>query len=93
MIIGCCRIEVHLPESGSLKTKRHLLKSLTSRIKNHFNVSVAEVDGNDLWQRAVIGVAVVTNEARFADQVISKVIDHVRNDGRLVLIDYQTEIR
>ena len=93
MIVGCCRIEVYLPESGSLKTKRHLLKSLTARLQNHFNVSVAEVDGNDLWQRAVIGVAVMTNETRFANQVISKVIDHVRNDGRVVLIDYQTEIR
>jgi uncharacterized protein YlxP (DUF503 family) len=93
MIVGCCQIEVHLPESGSLKTKRHLIKSLTARLKNNFNVSVAEVDGNDLWQRAVIGVAVVTNQVRFADQVLSKVIDHVRNDGRVVLIDYQTEIR
>ena len=93
MIIGCCQIEVYLPESGSLKSKRHLVKSLATRIKNSFNVSVAEVDGNDLWQRAVIGVAVVTNQTRFANQVISKVIDLVRNDGRVVLIDYQTEIR
>jgi uncharacterized protein YlxP (DUF503 family) len=54
---------------------------------------VAEVDGQDLWQRAVIGVAIVTNEARFADQVLAKVIDHVRGDGRVVLIDYQTEYR
>ena len=93
MIVGCCRIEVFLPESGSLKTKRHVLKGLKTRLQNHFNISVAEVDGNDLWQRAVLGVAVVTNEARFADQVISKVIDHVRSDGRVVLIDYQTEMR
>ncbi len=93
MIVGCCRIEIFLPESGSLKTKRHVLKGLKTRLQNHFNVSVAEVDGNDLWQRGVIGVAVVANETRFADQVIAKVIDHVRNDGRVVLLDYQTEIR
>jgi uncharacterized protein YlxP (DUF503 family) len=93
MIVGCCRIELYLPESGSLKTKRHHLKALKTRLQNHFNVSVAEVDGQDLWQRAVIGVAIVTNEARFADQVLAKVIDHVRGDGRVVLIDYQTEYR
>jgi uncharacterized protein YlxP (DUF503 family) len=54
---------------------------------------VAEVDGNDLWQRGVIGVAVLTNQARFADRIISKVIDYIRQDGRVELLDYQTEIR
>ena len=93
MLVGCCRIEIYLPESGSLKTKRHLTKSLIGRIRSKFNVSVAEVDGNDLWQRGVIGVAVLTNQARFADRIISKVIDYIRQDGRVELLDYQTEIR
>ncbi len=93
MLVGCCRIEIYLPESGSLKTKRHLIKSLIARIRSKFNVSVAEVDGNDLWQRGVIGVAVMTNQAPYADRIISKVIDCVRQDGRVELLDYQTEIR
>jgi uncharacterized protein YlxP (DUF503 family) len=59
MIIGVLTLELHLPESNSLKSKRIIIKSLKDRIKNKFNVSIAEIDGNDLWQRCVLGAACV----------------------------------
>jgi len=92
MTVGMCRLVLYLPESGSLKHKRSLLESVIVRIRQKFNVSVAEVEDNDLWQKAVVGVAVVTNESRYANRVLSKVVDFVEADVRVELIDYSLEI-
>ena len=59
MIVGVCTVEIHLPFSHSLKDKRKVLKSLKDRLRRH-NVSVAEVDAQDLWQRSVLGIAAVS---------------------------------
>ncbi len=74
MIIGVCTLELHLPEAFSLKDKRSILKSLLSRLHQQFNVSAAETDDHDLWQSAVIGVAVVSNSTRHAQEVINHII-------------------
>ncbi len=92
MTVGICRLVLYLPESGSLKNKRSLLKSVTVRIRNKFNVSVSEVADNDLWQKAVLGVAIVSNDSRYANRVLSKVVDLVQNDLRVELIDYSLEM-
>jgi uncharacterized protein YlxP (DUF503 family) len=55
MNVGVCKIRLHLPENTSLKEKRRVLKSITTQLKNRFNISVAEVDDHDLWQKAVLG--------------------------------------
>ncbi|RJQ43648.1 MAG: DUF503 domain-containing protein [Nitrospiraceae bacterium] len=75
MIVGLLTLDIHIPESHSLKEKRFVIKSLIDRIKNKFNVSVAEVDANDLWQRSVIGIAFVTNET----VMVNKVFEQIRN--------------
>ena len=62
MIVGLLTLDLHFPESNSLKDKRWVLRSIKDRMKNKFNVSVAEVGANDLWQRSVIGIACVANE-------------------------------
>lgn len=93
MLIGVCTIDLHLPESGSLKNKRYILKSLKERIKKKFNVSISEIDYLDLWQRSLLGVAVVTRDAQFANKVLSKVVDFIRSETRVVLIDYTLEMR
>ena len=83
----------HLPQSGSLKSKRRIARSLTQRIRNQFNVAVAEIDDNDLWQRLTLGVCCVSNDSVHADQMLSRVVSFVedfRDD--LVLLDHQTEI-
>ncbi|UCE71559.1 MAG: DUF503 domain-containing protein [Nitrospiraceae bacterium] len=75
MIVGLLTLDLHIPEANSLKSKRMVIKSLIDRIKKKFNVSVAEVDANNLWQRSVIGIALVANET----QIINKVFEKIRN--------------
>ncbi len=73
MFVGILRLALHLPSPGSLKSKRHLVRSAIDRVKARFNVSVAEVGSNDLWQRAVIGVAAVGNDPAFLRETLDKV--------------------
>ena len=85
-------IDIHIPQSGSLKSKRYLLKGMKDRLKNKFNVSVAEVGHNDLWQRTTLGVSVVANEKKFANQVLSKVVEQIDKESDLQILDYSIEI-
>jgi len=93
MNVGVCKIRLRLPENLSLKGKRQVLKSIISRIENKFNVSVAEVDDHDLWQLATLGVGCVSNDRRYTNEVLSKVVDFVVN-GRfeVEILDYEIEI-
>jgi len=77
MFVGVLRLTLHLPEPGSLKSKRHLLRSAIDRVKAKFNVSVAEVADNDLWQRSVVGVSAVGNDHAFVNETLDKVADYV----------------
>jgi uncharacterized protein YlxP (DUF503 family) len=77
MFVGVLRLTLHLPEPGSLKSKRHLLRSAIDRVKAKFNVSIAEVAENDLWQRSVVGVAAVGNDHAFVNESLDKVADFV----------------
>jgi len=92
MVVGLANIDIHIPESGSLKSKRHLLKGIKDRVKNKFNVSIAEIGHNDLWQRATIGVSVVANDKKFANQVLSKVVEQINKENGLQILDYSIEI-
>ncbi len=92
MVVGVVSIDIHIPQSGSLKGKRHLLKGTKDRLRNNFNVSVAEVGHNDLWQRTTLGVSVVANEKKFANQVLSKVVEQISRENRLQILDYSIEI-
>jgi uncharacterized protein YlxP (DUF503 family) len=92
MVVGLASIEVHIPESGSLKSKRHFIKRIKDRVKNRFNVSIAEVDHNELWQRATLGVSVVANEKQFANQVLSQVVDFISKENGVQILDYSMEL-
>ncbi len=92
MFIGVCTIEMHIPDSGSLKGKRHSLRSLKDRIRNAFNVSVAEVDDNDLWQKASIAVAAVSNDKSHLNRTLDLVLNMVRAAPDVNLLDYHIEI-
>jgi uncharacterized protein len=91
LVIGLLRVEVHIHESGSLKSKRSVLKSLTDRIRKRFNVSFAEVEYQDLWQRSVLGIATVNTDRKHADATLSKVLDLLENEGDLKVTGVQTE--
>jgi uncharacterized protein len=77
MFVGVLRLMLFLPEPGSLKSKRHLVRSAIDRVKARYNVSVAEVADNDLWQRSVIGVTAVGNDHAFVNETLDKVTDFV----------------
>jgi uncharacterized protein len=92
MIIGVCRIELHLPNGHSLKGKRQVLKSLKDRIKNRFNVSIAEVDDQDLWQKAVLAVACVSNEQSHVRKTIDQVIGIIRGTPVVEVLNCDVEM-
>ncbi len=87
MIVGVLRIELYIPESGSLKSKRFAIKSIKDRLKNRFNVSVAEVDNSDKWQRSSLGIAVVSNESKHIESILGNVMNLVYGDKRVEVID------
>ena len=93
MIVGTARISIYLPENYSLKDKRQDLKPLLARLMSQFHVTAAEVGENDNWQRAIVGVACVSSDARHANEVLSKVVNFVEANLREGgLEDYEIEI-
>lgn len=93
MVIGACSLELHIPGNGSLKGKRQIIKSLVVRLRREFNVSVAEVGAQDMWQSAIIGVVCVSSDPNYAHGLLTRVA-HWVDESRLDcdLIDYQIEI-
>jgi uncharacterized protein YlxP (DUF503 family) len=93
MNIGVGKVGLRIPENMDLKGKRQVLKSITSRIRHRFDVAVAEVDDNDSWQRATIGFCCISNNKRYSNQVLSKVVAFIEN-GRfdVEMLDYEIEI-
>lgn len=77
MFIASARYDVIVPSSASLKDKRQVIRGLVDRLRNRYNVSVAEIDGQDSWQRATIGVACVSSRQYYARQIIDTVTRHV----------------
>ncbi|MFC1870412.1 DUF503 domain-containing protein [Chloroflexota bacterium] len=93
MNVGVCKVKLRLPGNLSLKGKRRVLKSITSRVANKFNVSVAEVDDLDKWQLATLGISCVSNDHRFTDEVLSKVVNLIIGSSfEVEVLDYEIEI-
>jgi uncharacterized protein YlxP (DUF503 family) len=82
---------LELPGAGSLKEKRRILKSLMTRLRNSFNISIAEVGDNDMVGTATIGAAVTSNSTRFGHQVMAQVVNRIESEPNVVLGDYHTE--
>lgn len=81
MTIGVLTIELFFDQSGSLKDKRQLLKSLAERLRRRFNVSAAEVEGMDLWQRSTVAVALVGNQPGYVNEVLEKILRFVEEQN------------
>ncbi|NLK65506.1 MAG: DUF503 domain-containing protein [Tissierellia bacterium] len=92
MIVCSCEIEILIYEANSLKEKRQVIKSIIERIKAKFNASVAEVGYNELWNRCLLGIAVVSNNKKLCDASISKIISFIDNDERVEIINCYREI-
>jgi uncharacterized protein len=93
MVIGACRIELHLAENHSLKGKRQVVRSLVARLQNHFHLAVAEIEEQDVWHTAVIGLTCVSNQGAHAQQMLERAVSYVEST-RLdaVVEDYQIEL-
>ena len=89
MVVGVLEVNLSIPAADSLKAKRMVLRSLKTRIHQHFNVSIAEVEDNDQWQSAVVAVVVVSNDRRFTNQVLSKVVNFMETFPDLIVEDYR----
>lgn len=93
MHVGVCRVSLRLPENHSLKGKRKISQSLISRISSRYNVAIAEVEDNQLWQRLTLGISCVSNNGRHANEILSKVVQYIEETGGdFELLDYETEI-
>jgi hypothetical protein len=92
MIIGVCTVELFVPDGQSLKSKRQVLNSLKERLRGKFNVSVAEVDGQDLWQKAVLGIACVANETAHVNRVLDQVLNQIRAVPAVEIVQSRIEL-
>ena len=87
MLVGLARFDLRIPASGSLKEKRHVVKGLTAGIRQKFNVSVAEVDHHDLWQRTTIAVSAVSAESYHVKRVLQQVERYIATWPSVEFID------
>lgn len=92
MVVGVLRFRLAIFEALSLKDKRRVTKSLKDRLGNRHNVSVAEIDDLEHRQAATIGVAMISNDARFVESALSKIVDEVRSFGSASLLSYDIEL-
>lgn len=93
VIVGLLTIELQVPASGSLKDKRQVTRSLVQRIRQEYNVSVAEVDHLDSWQLATLAVTCVSNDVSVVQQLMQRVVEFVESQRvGLVVLDYYTEL-
>lgn len=91
MVVGTVEIRLHLHEARTLKDKRRIIQSLKDRLRRDFNVSVAEVDHQDLVQSAVLAVAQVGSDSRYVNGTLDTVVDAVRRLPTAYLVDYSIQ--
>lgn len=92
MNVGVCKVRLQIPANQSLKGKRRVIASMCQRIRNRFGVAVAEVEDNDSWQIATLGIACVSGSARHADEVLNNVIAYIeRSREDVALLDVEQE--
>ena len=92
VIVGLCTIELFIANSQSLKDKRRVLLSMKDRLQQKFNLSVAEVDGQDLWQKAVLALACVANDGRHVNQVLDQALNLIRGNPAVEIVQSRVEL-
>jgi uncharacterized protein len=92
MVVGICTVELLIPESQSLKDKRQVLHSVKDRLRGKFNLSIAEVDGQDLWQKAVLGMACVANDGGHVEQVLEQALNVIKSMPTIEIVRVHREL-
>ena len=91
MVVGILTLEILIPASTSLKEKRMVIRSIKDRVSKKFNVSIAEVDYQDKWQRAKFGIALVSSKKSFTEEVLNKIITLLDSDFGFEVLNYEVE--
>ena len=92
MVVGVCHLDLLISENNSLKGKRRILKRTIDRVKNKFNVSIAEVGNHDLWQSAQIGFCVVGNDKRFINSSLDNIIHFIEELNSAEIVKSEIEL-
>ena len=92
MYVGCCSIKFFLHGNHSLKGKRRIIRILKDRLKNKFNISIAEIGDQDLWQSLQMGVVAVNSEAKYLEGQMNRVIDAIEKMHLAEITDHQVQI-
>jgi len=92
VVVGILKITLIIPGNSSLKGKRKVVKGLLDKLRSRFNLAAAEVEDNDLWQRAGLGLALVGNDRRFINSSMDKVLDFIYRTSDAEIIDSDSEI-
>ena len=92
MYVGCCSIKFFLHGNNSLKGKRRIIRTLKDRLKNKFNVSIAEVGNQDFWQSLHMGIVAVNSDPKYLEGQLNKIFDAVETMHLAEITDYQTQV-
>ncbi len=93
MNIGALRVRLRIPENHSLKGKRRVVKSIVGQVRSKFNVSIAEIEDQDMWQVATLGITCVSNDSRHVNETLSYVMNCIEaNRGDAEVLDYEIEL-
>jgi uncharacterized protein YlxP (DUF503 family) len=93
MVVGILTVSLSIPQANSLKDKRRVIKSIKDRLRNGFNVSVAEIGEQDIWRTSILGVAVISEDASYANGVLSRVQDLIQDKSDAIMINCELEWR
>jgi uncharacterized protein YlxP (DUF503 family) len=91
MVLGVCQLQLILPENHSLKGKRSVVRSICARVRQTFNVAIAEVGEQDVWQVAELGFVVVSTDGRHADRMVAEIVDFIERRAEAQLGTYKVE--
>lgn len=92
MPVGLLTLELHIPDAHSLKEKRQVLRSLKDKLRRQFNVAIAELDHQDVWQRSLLGIVTLSNEDRHVRETLQKVLDQADRELGSLLIGQAIEL-
>ena len=92
MYVGCCSIKFFLHGNHSLKGKRRIVRTLKDRLKNKFNISVAEIGDQDVWQSLHIGIVAVNSDPQYLEGQVGKVVAAIEKMHLAEITDHQTQI-
>jgi len=92
MFVGIGKVEIFLPGLNSLKSKRRVINSVKGKIRSKFNVGVSEIDFLDKWQRSLIGIVAVSNDSKFLQSSLNKIMDQIKEFRDINILDWSIKI-